>query len=452
MTSRSFFLARVILFGIPLCAFAPGPTFASAPPADAACPAAFPAQPPPLSDERLAEVARLAGLGDPCRDRADYFAYQGMLMLTLKRAQEAALALEKALLLDPELAGAQLDYAQALAEIGELDSAVSLAGEVSKRPDIPIALQAWLAENLDAWQGNTWRADWWIDLMGGGESNLNSAPGIRSVSLTLPSGSVPLDLAPSARSRAGGALRTNLIGSALRPLGGGLLLFGGEFATRNSPGDADTNQHLVSASAAYVHPVLGGQLGVRVVQTRFWMGGDPAYVGSGWRLLYHLPEQFSVGGCVGRVGYGAEDIDFPGESLQAGRYTGAEAWLSCRGDDWQVDLGVLDGEDRARQASRPGGDQRRTDFSIGLMRRIGSSALSLWTLHRRATDEQVYSSLLGGVPRQVDRLTIRLFYEHPMGNQWSIIGYAETTSQNSNIALFKMDNNAIYFGVRWRGP
>ena len=446
-------MTGIALLGVALGGGAIGPALAveSVPPASATCPAAFPAQPPALPADRPAELVRIEGLAEACRDRAGYFAYLGVLMLTQQRPQEAALALEKALLLDPELAGTQLDYAQALAELGDLASAVSLADEVSQRPDIPLALQAWLSTNLDAWRGDSWRADWSIDVLAGGESNLNSAPGIRFLTLTLPGGSVPFELAASAKPRSGGALRTILIGSAVRSLGRGLLLFAGEFTARNSPSHSDTNQSLVSANAAYVQPALGGQLGLRVVQTRLWIGNEPTYNSSGWRLLYHLPESLSFGRCGNRLGYGAESLDFPGASLQAGRYTGAEAWLSCRSEDWQIDFGLQDGNDRPSHATRPGGAQRRSDLILGVARKLGAATLSLWMQRGRATDELPYSPLLGDQARRMDRLTSRLFYEHPVVNQWSIVGYAESTSQKSNIDLFKMDNNAIYLGLRWRG-
>ena len=66
-------------------------------------------------------------------------------MLAQGRVEEAAIALEKALLLDPNLPGAQLDYAQALAQIGLKGSARAILADVLKRPDIQPALKSKLA-------------------------------------------------------------------------------------------------------------------------------------------------------------------------------------------------------------------------------------------------------------------------------------------------------------------
>ena len=60
----------------------------------------------------------------------------GTLLLTLKRPQEAAIALEKALMLAPDLGGAQLDYAQALAELGELGRKVGADADDDGCPDV----------------------------------------------------------------------------------------------------------------------------------------------------------------------------------------------------------------------------------------------------------------------------------------------------------------------------
>ncbi|MBO3709435.1 MAG: hypothetical protein J5X22_02620 [Candidatus Accumulibacter sp.] len=450
--SRSTFFhfspGSMVLRGIALWAGAVGLAAAFEP--AVTCPISFPVHPPTQPAQRQAEASRLAGLEEPCQDRADYFAYQGVLLLTLGRPQKAALALEKALLLDPDLAGTQLDYAQALAEIGQRDSAISLASDVSQHPDIPFALQAWLSEQLGVWKGDGWLLDWSVEFLGGAESNLNSAPGIQFLTLTLPGGSVPVQLADNERIP-GGAARTAWVGSAARAWGGGMVLFNGEISTRNSPGKPETNQAIVSANAAYFHPFLNGQIGLRFGQTRLWMANQPTYTSTGWGLLYQLPPPFAPAGCASNLGYSDENRDFPAAPLQAGRYSGPKAWLFCRGEVWDFNVLLQDRKDRARDSDRLGGDQRRSDITLGIARRLGPDTVSLWVQRGRDLDDLPYSSLLGGQPRRVDRLAGRLSYEHPLADQWSIVAYLENTLQKSNIALFNMENHAIYFGLKFHG-
>lgn len=437
------------LCGIALLGWATAPAAAELS-TTAGCPTSFPVQPPTDPAQVRAEADRLSALGESCQDRADYFAYQGLLLLSLKRPQQAALALEKALLLNPDLAGTQLDYAQALGEMGERDSAISLVGEVARRPDIPLPLQEWLADQLGVWEGNNWLVDWSMEVLAGAESNLNSAPGIQFLTLTLPGGSVPVQLADSDRV-AGGAVRTTLLGSAARAVGSGLVLFSGEISTRNSPAASDTNQSIVSANAAYFHPLLDGQIGVRTGQTRLSIGGEPSYTSTGLGLIYQLPLQFAPTGCTTNLGYGFENRDFPRATFQAGRYAGPRAWLYCRSDLWEVNVLLQDGDERARDTDRLGGDQRRSDITLGLSRKLGANTLSLWAQRGRDTDQLGYSPLLGGQARSVDRLAARVSYEHFLADQWSLVGYLEKTLQKSNIELFRMQNEALYFGVRFRG-
>jgi hypothetical protein len=441
----------MILCGIALLAAALGPAAASEPAAtDTTCPTTFPVQPPAQPAQRQLEVARLSSLEEPCQDRADYFAYQGVLQLTLEHPQKAALALEKALLLNPDLPGVQVEYARALAAVGQRESAISILIDVLQRPDIPLALQEWLSKQFRVPQGDGWLLDWSIEFLWGAESNLNSAPGIQFLTLTLPGGSVPVQLADNERIP-GGAARTTWVGSAAHSWGRGLVLFSGEINTRNSPGKPDTNQAIVSANAAYFHPFLDGQIGLRFGQTRLWMANQPTYLSSGWGLLYQLPPPFAPAGCASNLGYSVENRDFPAAPLQAGRYAGPKAWLFCRGDTWDLNVLLQDREDRARHSDRLGGDQRRSDITLGIARRLGSDTVSLWVQRGRDTDDLPYSSLLGGQPRRVDRLAGRLSYEHPVADQWSMVAYLENTLQKSNIALFNMENHAIYFGLKFHG-
>ncbi|PZP49203.1 MAG: hypothetical protein DI596_15860, partial [Azospira oryzae] len=80
---------------------------------------------PPAGELEALEQA-LASVASQCADHPGYLAYRGAVLNALGRPAEAALLLERALLLDPRRAGAQIDYAEALAALGERASAVAL--------------------------------------------------------------------------------------------------------------------------------------------------------------------------------------------------------------------------------------------------------------------------------------------------------------------------------------
>ncbi len=440
-----------IAIGLLVIGGAPIPAMATDDAAVEACPSAFPVDLPEDRATRRSEAGRLGGFGEICRERADYFAYYGALLLNLARPQEAAIALEKALLLAPELGGAQLDYAQALAELGELASARHLAGDVAARPDLPPGLQSWLLDQLGAWRGEGWRFAWSLDLMAGAESNLNSSPDIRFLTLSLPGGNVPLELDASEGRVSGKALKSDIAIAAAHRLGDGVIQLGAEHLARASHGLSATRQNLGAANIAYLYPLWGGQLGGRAEHTRISIGGDPAYTGTGWSLLYQLPATFMLDGCMLSLGRAGERRKFPSADHQNGRYGGALLHSGCRWAEWQLNLGLQRGEDHALDAIRLGGNQQRTDGSMAVGRRFNTDLLSLALTGSRALDRQIYSPLLGGEARRIERLTARLTWEHPLDRHWSLIGQIEQTVQNSNIELFGMRNRALYFGVRVHG-
>ena len=95
-------------------------------------------------------MGQLAQWADACEDNAFFHAYLGAKLLALGQTEAAAVSLEKALLINPDLPGAQLDYAQALAEIGLKGSARAILNEVLQRPDIQPELKVQLSKAQQA--------------------------------------------------------------------------------------------------------------------------------------------------------------------------------------------------------------------------------------------------------------------------------------------------------------
>jgi predicted Zn-dependent protease len=99
----------------------------------AACPGDA-GEPLPAPDKLQALEDTLAPLAAECGRHAGYLAYRGAVLNALGRHAEAALLLEQALLLDPARAGAQIDYAEALAALGDNLSAAAMLRDVAARP------------------------------------------------------------------------------------------------------------------------------------------------------------------------------------------------------------------------------------------------------------------------------------------------------------------------------
>jgi len=170
-------------------------------------------------------LEQLAASAEACDQNAFFHAYLGAQLLAFGQTDAAAVVLEKALLINPDLPGAQLDFAQALAQIGLKGSARAILNEVLQRPDIQPDLKNQLAKaQLEQAQPN-WQWQALAQSAYGHESNLNSATYTDTLTLYLSNGPVTLGLTDNAKPveqvvcratcRLGGSLRPKRLFSCL---------------------------------------------------------------------------------------------------------------------------------------------------------------------------------------------------------------------------------------------
>lgn len=128
-----------------------GFTWASAdcPPVPPAVPASF--------DARIALLRELDSRAAACGLSADWYSLKGALLLANGQVSEAAESLERALLLAPDHAAARVDYADALAELGDVSSARALGEELLALNDLPPPARTHLEARMRVWGGG-WSA------------------------------------------------------------------------------------------------------------------------------------------------------------------------------------------------------------------------------------------------------------------------------------------------------
>ncbi len=105
--------------------------------------------------QRDQELTDLKTHEPQCLKESGYYARLGEYLLLTHKEREAIEALERALLLNAEQPGVQLDFAQALAQTGDVESANALLHQVLARSDVPKELRTVLEAVLQ--QG--WTAD-----------------------------------------------------------------------------------------------------------------------------------------------------------------------------------------------------------------------------------------------------------------------------------------------------
>ena len=440
---------------------------------------------------------------DPCDEQAICQAQKGAQLLAQGRVEEAAVALEKALLLDPNLPGAQLDYAQALALIGLKGSARAMLADVLQRPDIQPNLKSKLtgAQNppSEATQPSL-PSEWqWSKLAQaavGHETNLNSATFTDSLTLMLSNGPVTIGLSDSAKPMAGPATKTLLAVQGSTRAGAGLLALGelsvsASLSNKNAlqadsltgikPERNQTAEAVAKFSLPMIAGAASGQWQFSAGGTQFWLGSASAYSDTGFNVKFNWDQSFEPGftsmfggklnledqSCKLAPSVGQTHQSFPLSSSLNGIYSFARMELLCRAqaNESQVVLGK--GQDKAtnnamsapQSSARPGGDKKRLDLLLrhehlvplawSPFKQVKAGQLSAWVRYAKSADAQIYSELLGDLKTTTHRTDWGLGLWVPLDKSWSAGLNLEATSQKSNNTLFNLKNSGIYAGIRW---
>lgn len=440
---------------------------------------------------------------DPCDEQATCQAQKGAQLLAQGRVEEAAVALEKALLLDPNLPGAQLDYAQALALIGLKGSARAMLADVLQRPDIQPKLKSKLtaAQNppseasLPSLQSE-WQWSKLVQAALGHETNLNSATFTDSLTLMLSNGPVTIGLSDSAKPIAGPATKTLLAVQGSTRAGAGLLALGelsvsASLSNKNAlqtdsltgikPERNQTAEAVAKFSLPMIAGAASGQWQFSAGGTQFWLGSASAYSDTGFNVKFNWDQSFEPGftsvfggklsledqSCKLAPSVGQTHQSFPLSSSLNGIYSFARMELLCRAqaNESQVVLGK--GQDKAtnnamsapQSSARPGGDKKRLDLLLrhehlvplawSPFKPVKAGQLSAWVRYAKSADAQIYSELLGDLKTTTHRTDWGLGLWVPLDKSWSAGLNLEATSQKSNNTLFNLKNSGVYAGIRW---
>ncbi len=444
-----------------------------------------------------ASLEVLASWAEACDDSALYHAHRGSQLLAIGQTEAAAIALEKALLLNPELAGAQLDFAQALAQIGLKGSARAILSGVLQRPDIQPQLKAQLsgatapsssnAVNVSSASNSSsslspWSFSTLAQTAYGRESNLNGATYTDALTLYLSNGPVTLSLSDNAKPQPGMALKTTLAAQAVyKAAGSQELSINAALGSRVGASSADkslgANSQTAEGSFRYSLPMLAGdasgvwQLGASTSDFKLSTASanqntyQTAYQDRGLQLKYSWD---SLGTrCKWAPALGSVEQQFPQSMSLNGTYRFARMELLCSDSrqgqltpglgQQETQIAFGGGQDTAQTSSRPGGNRSRLDLlvrheqllTLGVFSANLSGQLTAWLRAASSRDSLPYSELLGDLKSRTIRQDMGLAFWWPIAQNWSTGLNLEATSQRSNNALFNLKNSTVYFGLRW---
>ncbi|MBK7991594.1 MAG: tetratricopeptide repeat protein [Comamonadaceae bacterium] len=296
----------------------------------------------------LAEVAQ-------CQTDAEFLAQLGFLLNAQGRYTEALDHLERALMLNPGLKGAQIDYAVALAGIGDYASALTLVQDLLADPTLPSGLVPVLQrqiENLSvsmntgaATPDKPLRVRGTAGVQVGYATNPLGSPNLSSLILTFPGLPVELPLDGSYLARPGSYGRADASLSMRYDAGDDVLydFFGGvqgfrsvlaessrsqqaEFAVERMAGSNSLGNGSSPVAFYQGLSVLGlhTAAGVRY-QSQILTAGVELPGLTGWQLFSSDPAP----NCRSRVGFEAFNRELSSNRLLSGLYGGVSGQWRC---------------------------------------------------------------------------------------------------------------------------
>ena len=423
---------------------------------------------PAQTQTPLAAQQHFAHLEAQCLRSAAYYRHYGQWLLQQRSFGAAIEALERALLLDPDHLGTQLDYAQALLATGDTASALNLFAALRTTPELP----AHLADLLDH-QLQLARPQAATDLLKaqpenglysrvtlsqsiGGDSNLNNATTATNVTLTYPDQDLSFALAPAFRPQAGTTATTAVQWTGFLPQERQAWLFQVEGRTRHTASSATRYQQLEAHATWLQDPLAPSQWIGRAERTQLHWGGRKLYSSHRLGAQHQWAQTWLDAGCRFAAGIEAEARDFAGNRILDGRYQGALLTLVCQKQDG-INIQLRAGQDTPHSPERAGGAQRQTELRVQWQTKEGAYSIQSEYALQHQLDAEGYSPLLSrNARRQVVRHAVRLEASRPLdlpafgSPQW--FGSLEYTVQRSNLQAFVSSRYAAQTGLRWTWP
>ncbi len=350
------------------------------------------------------------------------------------RFTEAADLLERALMINPNVANGLSAYQKALQGI-----------QNNKKTD----------ENS---RGSKLRASWQVSkqlsVKVGSSSNLNRAPSSSVIPLTVGSQIVDVALADDETAKQGQAIELGVSIAAQTQLGAkDAVVLSAQLQQRKAMQTGFTNYQWGTLAAMWArelpknHQIIGG---VSIDILNYQQQAPYYIVQAALRYKSPLWQQ-----CSQQYGVEIESQGQQNNKALDGRYLGAVLAFSCRKQNMLYTAQLSAGQDWA-VGKRLGGDQQVKKIQFSHVWAIGENTrqASIRTTidYYQQQDQSGYNDLLNaGSNREVKRINLALEYERPLtrlGKHWLGFINIEWTKQRSNIALFETNTKELWLGLK----
>jgi len=350
------------------------------------------------------------------------------------RFTEAADLLERALMINPNVANGLSAYQKALQGI-----------ESGKKISVNNSRHQWL--------GN-WQVSKQLTVKLGASNNLDMAPSHSAIPLTVGNQTILVALADDETARQGEAIELGVSIAAQTQLGAkDALVISAQMQQRKAIQTGFTNYQWGTLSAMWArnlpnkHQIIGG-VSVDVLN---YQQQAPYYIVQA-ALRYKRPQWQQ---CSQQYGVEVESQGQQNNKALDGRYLGAVLGLSCQQQNMGYTAQLSAGKDWA-VGQRLGGDQqiKKVQLSHVWNRQSGNQQSRITTTfdYYQQQGQRGYSSLLNaGSKREITRINLALQYERPLaslGKHWLGSINIKWAKQRSNIALFETNTTELWLGLK----
>lgn len=396
---------------------------------------------------------QLSQLMPLCLESSEFFALLGAARLNSGLPAPALEALERAILLEPDNGAAQIDYAEALFQQGQLFPALEMNQRLLARQDLPANLRPALEERQASWRALTRESSFQADFLAGFDSNLNGAPDPGQITLTLSGEPVLLPLNPEFRPIEGPYLNSRLAGRYRQLAADHQHNASAEVRGRLSE-NTESDLLQFDGRYAFIKPGQSASWQLIAGMSHLFFGGSGLYSAAELGGRYQWNQTGFI--CRPFAGIASQLQLFHGQSRLNGIEAKASGGLSCpeNGGNYRgqtiFELGLISNE--PQNGGRPGGGRSGWQLNLDWQRQWRQNSLRAVLNHTRLDDRRGYSPLLaGGATREVERSYVLLQYQRPL-TWWSesagFIVNIFHQHQSSNIELFDTRDTTIEAGIR----
>ncbi|WP_055461731.1 tetratricopeptide repeat protein [Marinomonas fungiae] len=378
-----------------------------------------------------------------CLQSSDYFSLYGASLLYLGDVKMAIEMLERSLLIDPNNGSAQVDYAQALYQSGQLLSALQINAQAIEQASIPPLLKEVLKQRQDLWESQKylWRNQ--FSYLYGHSSNLNNATYIDDYELTVLGFDFPVNLSDSYRQKSGNYHYFRLFSQHYSLLTEGVSALSFSAQTRDSNlNKSDTDEFTIAyeRNIEKLHFSYHWELEAEHVR----LGDEGLY--SSFGGSYTLTPRNSISYLRLESSHTHFNSDHTLDDVSFMLEPGI--LLSDESVRWGANLGL--GINSALE-DRPGADRNIKQLETFLDLPLLTGRLTTKLSITKTEDNEGYHPwLANNTPRNTKAWAANIQYLYPISKDLTVHASYYYRDQESNIDLFNTKNESIDLGFTYK--